>query len=165
MPGNALATVRPLRQQDSAFLCSIFRNNEEYYQIFFDPEDDPTEWARRVKRFLTQNEVQHFIIEANGDPIGWISYADDENKARELCILVIHPAHLGAGYGAQALSWLIKKSRKDGRKELLLNVNQSNTRAIRFYQQFGFTIYAEEIVPECNDAVNLAQYKMKGILT
>lgn len=154
-------TIRPLQQTDSAFLCSILQNNEEYYQIFFDPEDDPTEWARRVKRFLTQNEVQHFIIEAKGEPMGWISYADAEDKSRELCILVIHPAHLRSGYGAQALLWLIEKSRKDKLQALLLNVNQSNARAIQFYQQFGFAIYAEEIVPECNDATDLAQYKMR----
>jgi len=164
MPTTPSVTIRPLQQKDSAFLCSIFQNNEEYYQIFFDPEDDPKEWEHRVKRFLTQNEVQHFIIEANGNPIGWISYTDDENKARELCILVLHPAYLRSGYGTHALLWLIEKSKKDKIQALLLNVNQTNARAIRFYQQFGFATYAEEIVPECNDAINLAQYKMKRIL-
>ena len=43
----------------------------------------------------------------------------------------------------------------------LLNVNQTNTRAIRFYQKFGFEIIGAEIIPQCNEAVNLAQYKMK----
>lgn len=161
MSKEATATVRPLRQEDAAFLCSIFQDNAEYYDIFHDPENDPAEWAGRVKRFLTQNEVQHFIIEGNETPVGWISFSDTENTQRELCILVVTKDNLHRGYGAKGLLWLIEKSKADGIKELLLNVNQSNTRAIRFYQKFGFEIYAEEIVPECNDAVDLAQYKMR----
>ena len=36
-----------------------------------------------------------------------------------------------------------------------------NEKVLDFYKKFGFEIYAEEIIPQCNDAINLAQYKMK----
>ena len=165
MKGEKTITTRPLRLEDAAFLCSIFKDNKEYYEIFFDAGNTLSEWDNRVMRFLNQDEVSHFIIEVNGTAIGWISFSDLEPDERELCILVINKGNLRYGYGTQSLSWLIEKSKADNIRRLLLNVNQSNSRAIQFYQKIGFEIFAEEIVPECNEAVNLAQFKMRLFLT
>lgn len=153
--------VRPLQQKDAEFLCSIFKDNAEYYEIFFDSANTLSEWNDRVERFLGQTAVNHFIMEINDKKVGWISFADTESAERELCILVISREYLRCGYGTQGLSWLINKSRADNRQALLLNVNQSNHRAIRFYQHFGFDVIGEEIIPQCNEAVNLSQYKMR----
>lgn len=154
-------TIRPLRQEDAAFLYSIFKDNMEYYYIFFDSETSVSKWENRVKRFIEQGQICHFIIEANNTAVGWLSYIDLELTEREIGILVIKKEHLHCGYGAKSLLWLIEKSKADNVRRLLLNVNQNNTRAIQFYKKFGFEIFAEEIIPQCNDAVNLAQYKMK----
>ena len=153
--------VRPLQLEDAEFLCSVFIDNAEYYEIFFDSANTLSEWNDRVERFLGQTVVNHFIMEINGKRVGWISFADVESTERELCILVISKEYLRCGYGTQSLSWLIDKSKADNIHSLLLNVNQNNIRAIQFYRHFGFKIVGEEIIPECNDAVNLAQYKMR----
>ena len=153
--------IRPLQQQDAEFLCSIFNDNAEYYEIFFDSANTLSEWNTRVQRFLAQTVVNHFIMETNDKKVGWISFADINSAERELCILVISKEHLRCRYGTQALSWLINKSKVDNMQALLLNVNQQNNRAIQFYRHLGFEIIGEEIVPECNEAVNLAQYIMR----
>lgn len=153
--------IRPLRQDDASFLCSIFKDNTEYYEIFFDSGNTLPEWNNRVKGFLNQSVVSHFVMEANNKEVGWISFLDVESAVRELCILVISKEYLRCGYGTQSLSWLIEKSKADDMHSLLLNVNQNNKRAIQFYQKLGFEIVGEEIIPECNEAVHLAQYKMK----
>ena len=153
--------VRPLQQNDAEFLCSIFKDNAEYYEIFFDSGNTLSEWNDRVERFLGQTVVKHFIIEINDKKVGWISFADADSVERELCILVISKEYLRCGYGTQGLSWLINKSKADKVEALLLNVNQNNNRAIQFYQHFGFEFVREEIVPECNEAINLAQYIMR----
>ena len=139
---NTIA-IRPLQPEDAAFLCSIFKDNKEYYEIFFDSANTLSEWCNRVIRFLSQNVVSHYIIEANSVPVGWISFSDTDAAERELCILVINKENLRCGYGKQCLSWLIEKSKAEGNRN------------------FGFIIFAEEIVPECNEAVNLAQYRMR----
>ena len=95
MMPKALICLRPLQRSDAAFLCSIFRDSKEYYQIFFDPADTIAEWEQRIDRFLNQTEVQHYIIEANRSPVGWISYSDITTQERELCILVLHKNFLG----------------------------------------------------------------------
>jgi len=154
-------TMRPLRQEDASFLRSIFLDNEEYYDIFFDSERDLSEWNNRVAHFIKQTSLHHFMIEADCIPVGWLSYIDEEPAERELGILVISKEHLHHGYGAKSLSWLIEKSKAENIHTLSLNVNQSNNRAIRFYKRFGFEIIAEEIIPQCNEALNVHQYKMK----
>jgi len=161
MNNNPVITFHPLTQKDAPFLCSIFKDNAEYYQIFFDPANTLQEWDCRVARFLTQDSVRHHIIAANRNPVGWLSYYDEENGLRELCILVLHPHFLGMGYGSQSLRLLIDSAKADRRSGLLLHVAANNTRAIRLYQKHGFEITGKEIIPECNDAVNLAQYIMQ----
>ena len=153
--------IRPLIQEDAAFLCSIFANNDAYYEIFFDSCSSLQEWNNRVTRFLNQDAVKHFIVANEDKPFGWFSYFDPDSSTRELCILVIDKAHLRCGYGTHSLMWLMEKSRTENMQSLLLHVNQDNTRAIRFYQKLGFEIVGEEIIPQCNEAVNLAQYQMK----
>ena len=161
MKNNDMITVRPLRFDDGAFLCSIFKDNREYYDIFFDSENDPVEWQKRVERFIQQNDISHHIIEINGMSVGWLSCIDAEQDSLEIGILVIKSEYLGQGFGAKGLIWLIDKAKAHGKHSILLNVNQSNARAIQFYKRFGFEICGEEIVPQCNDAENLAQYKMR----
>ena len=154
-------TIRPLKQEDALFLHAMFAGNAEYYEIFYDSVNTLNEWNCRIDRFMRQTVVNHFILEENGNAVGWLSFADTETAERELCILVIAPKYLRHGYGRQGLLWLIEKSKKDNMHSLLLNVNQNNTRAIRFYQEFGFETVGEEIIPQCNDAVNIAQYRMR----
>lgn len=154
-------TMRPLHQGDGAFLRSIFKDNAEYYAIFYDPEDRISAWEERVAHFTVQSQVHHQIIETDHTPIGWMSFSQLSQTEWELDILVLHKAYLHQSYGTAAISHFLQLCRNERVKTVTLNVNQSNTRAIRFYEKFGFQIIAEEIVPECNDAVNLAQYKMQ----
>ena len=157
-------SVRPLQQQDAEFLCSIFKDNKEYYEIFFDSETNLTEWENRVALFMNQNKILHFIIEKENTAVGWISFLDIELNERELGILVIKKEYLHCGFGIQSLLWLIEKSKAENVHRIVLNVNKSNDRAIGFYKSFGFEIFAEEIIPQCNEAMNLAQYKMQLFL-
>ena len=160
MQHGATITIRPLRPGDGAFLCSIFKDNADYYNIFYDSETSVYAWEQRVLRFIQQKQICHRIIEADNSAIGWLSFSDLSQTERELDILVLKKDHLGQGYGASTLSWFLKLCKDDHINSVFLNVNQANIRALRFYQAFGFRILAEEIVPQCNDAQNLAQYRM-----
>ena len=153
--------IRPLQKEDAAFLCSIFKDNADYYAIFFDPESSLAEWNNRVAYFLTQTRIHHFLIEVQGGPVGWLSIIDSAPSERELGIFVINKENLHRGYGTEVLSQVITECKRDNITRLSLNVNQSNTHAIQFYQKFGFEISAAETIPQCNDAVNLPQYRME----
>lgn len=153
--------LRPLCQTDAEFLCSIFKDNSEYYNIFYDSESDVCEWEKRVEWFIKQEKIHHYIIENDGKRVGWFSFDDMEVGERGIGILVIKQDFLGNGYGASALTEFLDNCQKANIHTVFLSVNQDNVRAIRFYKDFGFEIYAEEVIPQCNEAINLAQYKMK----
>lgn len=153
--------IRSLKQEDAEFLCAIFKDNTEYYEIFYDSETNVCEWEERVGLFINQNRIFHYVIEDENNGVGWFSYLDISSTEREIGILVIKKEYLHCGYGAKTLLWFIEKCKEENVEKIILNVNQSNTRAIKFYKNFGFEIYAEEIIPQCNEAINLAQYKMQ----
>lgn len=153
--------LRPLLESDAEFLCSIFKDNLEYYNIFFDSESDVSEWRRRIEHFIRREKIYHWIIEADNIPVGWFSYTDENEGERDIGILVIKKEHLRKGYGKKSLEKFIADCREKNIHTVYLSVNQDNERAICFYKKMGFEIYDEEIIPQCNEAINLAQYKMK----
>jgi ribosomal-protein-alanine N-acetyltransferase len=61
---------------------------------------------------------------------------DDE----ELLTITVVPEASGQGYGRRLLACLLDAAQQRGAKRLLLEVRQSNTRAIRLYTSAGFTI-------------------------
>lgn len=154
--------LRPLNKADAEFLCSIFKDNEEYYNIFFDSESEVSQWEKRIEFFLNNGRLYHYIIEDEKVPVGWFSYLDcpDEGE-REVGILVIKKDFLYCGYGRKAFKEFFELCKADKIHTVFLSVNKDNDRAINFYKKFGFEIYAEEIIPQCNETINLEQYKMK----
>ena len=79
--------------------------------------------------------------QAPADPalLGYVvsmSAGDDE----ELLTITVTPEASGQGYGRRLLACLLDAARERGAKRLLLEVRQSNTRAIRLYTSAGFTI-------------------------
>lgn len=61
---------------------------------------------------------------------------DDE----ELLTITVAPEYVGQGYGRQLLETLLNDAHARGAQRLLLEVRQSNHRAIRLYESVGFTI-------------------------
>lgn len=153
--------LRKIQPTDAEFLCSIFRDNEEYYNIFFDSETRVSEWKKRIRWNLTHEEWKHFVIVENGLDVGWLAWECTNAEERNLIIVVIKREFLHKGYGSKAFAEFIGQAKQDGVKRLFLNVNANNQRAIRFYEKFEFAICDKMIVPESNDKINNEEYVMK----
>jgi ribosomal protein S18 acetylase RimI-like enzyme len=69
--------------------------------------------------------------------------------------LYLSPESRGKGYARFVFSELLKLGR-----DITLNVNQGNARAIACYKKNGFTVAAEERIPLENGMVNI-DYKMR----
>ena len=144
------------------------RENSGYTQkAFAEALDIGVEHYRKIELGMYGLQRENMLIlykKYKIDPaylLGWFSYLDISANDREIGILVIKKEYLHCGYGAQCLLWFIEKCKEDNVEKIILNVNQSNARAIQFYKKFGFEIFAEEIIPQCNEAIDLAQYKMQ----
>lgn len=153
--------VRKLDVSDAEFLCSIFADNKEYYDIFFDSETSVERWTERIERFLTYKEWNHYIItNESGHSVGWFAY-EDQGHVRTLIILVIKKEYCNKGYATKTMSMFLDDCKECNVEVVELNVNEDNCRAINFYKKFGYQIYDLEVIPESNDKKNNREYKMK----
>lgn len=152
--------LKPLEASDAEFLCSIFADNEEYYNIFYDSEKNSKNWRKRIINFLNHKDWKHYIVMIDENkPIGWFGFID-EAKTRTITILVLKKDYTHKGYGTQVMSNFIDDCIKANVKKIFLNVNEDNTKAIKFYKKFGFEIYDTEVAV-CNDKKENKQLKMK----
>lgn len=87
-------------------------------------------WPARVLRdlALAGQPVQGYVVS--------MTAGDDE----ELLTLTVAPEVVARGYGRRLLEMLLAEARLRGARRLLLEVRQSNARAIRLYTAAGFTI-------------------------
>lgn len=101
-------------------------------QVFIDP------WSRKSYEFeIIENRYSlPLVLEYAGKIVGyavvWQVYEEFH-----IASLAIAPAQQGRGWGKYLLETLLKLA--DNADYALLEVRPSNTRAIRMYEQFGFT--------------------------
>lgn len=101
--------------------------------------------AEIISRQIQTGEQEYLLLEAEGNPVGFASYAPrDENpgvyKLHKLyCNVQVH----GKGYGRQLMHAVENIAKRNGGVRLELNVNRYNP-AKTFYEKSGYTILYEE---------------------
>jgi ribosomal protein S18 acetylase RimI-like enzyme len=76
-----------------------------------------------------------------GEPVGFSSCAFDEESRRvKLHKLYLLPALHGQGFGRQMLDHIKARALTIGAREIHLQVNKQNTRALRAYERAGFRV-------------------------
>lgn len=76
-------------------------------------------------------EFQVFCLTDKKLVLGFIGVAD-----KKIEMLFLEPAYFGKGLGQKLLSFAVKKLAADK-----LDVNEQNTKAVRFYQKYGFEAF------------------------
>ncbi len=123
---NDRLTTRYMTVEDLDVVMEIER------QVFIDP------WSRKSYEFeIGENQYSlPLVLEHAGKVVGyavvWQVYEEFH-----IASLAIAPAQQGRGWGKYLLEVLLKLA--DNADYALLEVRPSNTRAIRMYEQFGFT--------------------------
>lgn len=64
----------------------------------------------------------------------------------EIDDLIVNPKYQQQGYGKQLLIWAINRIRQNNDYEIILHVAEWNYRAVRMYENVGFTIEKKEKV-------------------
>lgn len=77
------------------------------------------------------NEFQVFCLADEKLVLGFIGVAD-----KKIEMLFLDPDYFGQGLGKKLLSFAVKELAADK-----LDVNEQNTKALRFYQKFGFETF------------------------
>lgn len=82
---------------------------------------------------------RRLIIEADGKPIGEMSYSNKGNRVAEIGIKICDNTMQGRGYGTRLLCMLIDVLFYEQRYEkIILDTNLENARAQHVYEKIGF---------------------------
>lgn len=135
--------LRAPRDTDVAARLAL-GNTPEIHAMF---GGDPTQ-----TRALTEVAAQAWVESLQSDPLAWVIVADDAmigsvrlysvnpaDKRASLAIGILSPAHLGCGFGTQAMRLLARHAFDDlGLHRIASRVLAFNARAIAAYEKVGF---------------------------
>ncbi|MEI6948772.1 GNAT family N-acetyltransferase [Paraflavisolibacter sp. H34] len=131
-----------MKQRDKTVDVKIKAYNNVYRQQVL------TTWERSViatHDFLTQpdfeeikklvssidfHQLQVYCLTNKDLVLGFIGVAD-----KKIEMLFLNPEYFGQGHGQRLLNFAVKELGADK-----LDVNEQNTKALKFYQKFGFVI-------------------------
>ena len=94
------------------------------------------------RRLLNERFGNGYLLDLDGKAhcIAWWSEARDEDSAGCAELICIHslPENWRKGYGSAMMERVLTDVKKAGYETLVLWVFEKNTRAVRFYESFGF---------------------------
>ena len=99
-------------------------------------------------RHFRDNGYQYYKIDEEGKKIGTLVFVERETETY-IDKLYLAPDSRGKGYAAFVFEELVKRG-----KDLLLNVNQSNARAVHCYLKNGFVVEEKIDIDLGNGMVN-----------
>ncbi|HZH69620.1 MAG TPA: GNAT family N-acetyltransferase [Flavobacteriaceae bacterium] len=89
------------------------------------------EEIKELAASINFNDFQVFCLTAENTIMGFIGVADNKIE-----MLFLDPKYFGQGFGLKLLNFAVNELNADK-----LDVNEQNTKALRFYQKFGFEIF------------------------
>ncbi|WP_242832383.1 GNAT family N-acetyltransferase [Desulfosporosinus orientis] len=127
-------------------LKQIVNSNKEY-NILSEGHAELTD-AEILEMYESSKRVGAVMsyIMHNGSPIGVIDYLSENpsDKMPWLGLLMIHTKNQGKGYAIAALERYEFLMKTKGLKKVRLGVIKGNERALRFWNNRGFTFYQEK---------------------
>jgi aminoglycoside 6'-N-acetyltransferase len=131
---GALTVVRPATVADADLLVAWHADPEvsRYW-------DDETPDREEVLADLTRPDVDPFIVEADGEPVGYLQSWWEEGEPRRGGIdMFLVPSARGRGLGPDAARALARSLLADGWAEVTVDPYTWNEPAIRAWRRTGF---------------------------
>jgi diamine N-acetyltransferase len=119
------------------------------------------EWMyseEQIRREMIEGTVWE-VVEDSGAPIGFLSFQQEKDGRVKLNKLYLLPEHQGRGHARPLLDRIVARAQALGAREVWMQVNKGNTRAIAAYQKAGFHT-AEEAVFDIGRGFVMDDYLM-----
>jgi len=123
--------VRPYRPGDSEAVADICRRSPQSSQ-----------WPREIYDQAHSSGQIVVIAELNGQICGFVVARITGDEA-EILNAAVDPAHRRKGIGSALLTTAISSAQAQNAKAIYLEVRESNSAAVSFYQRYGFEKTAE----------------------
>jgi aminoglycoside 6'-N-acetyltransferase len=126
--------VRPATERDVELLVHWHADPEvsRYW-------DDETFTSDEMRARLAREDVDSYLVEADGEPIGYIqAWWDDDEPRRGGIDMFLVPSARGRGLGPDAARALTEQLLASGWTRVTVDPYVSNERAIRAWRNAGF---------------------------
>ncbi len=132
--------IRNANKEDAPILGNWWRNGQIMAHAGFPNGLDITDEEIASELSTDADDTfRRLIIEADGAPIGEMSYRNKENRIAEIGIKICDNSMQGRGYGTRLLLMLIDALFwEQGYDKIVLDTNLSNIRAQHVYEKIGF---------------------------
>jgi ribosomal protein S18 acetylase RimI-like enzyme len=144
-------TLRPVKQEDEAFLRRVYASSRED-ELAAVAWTDEQKGAFLRQQFDAQSaHYRHYdpatfdIVEVDGVPVGRLYVARWRDEIRVMDIAIL-PEHRGAGIGSALLRGVLEEGARSG-KRVSIHVEKHNP-ALGLYERLGFR-------PAADDGINL----------
>jgi RimJ/RimL family protein N-acetyltransferase len=136
---RALA-IRNAAPEDAALLCAWWNDGTVMAHAGF-PRGLGIDEKTVVRQLGTDADEtgRRLIIEAEGVPIGEMSYRNLGRDTAVIGIKICVADMRGKGYGSRCLTMLIARLFAMGYRKIVLDTNLNNLRAQHVYEKLGFT--------------------------
>ena len=155
--------IEPVKSQEMALLLNISRhtfydsfyaqNTKEDMELFLESSysDDA------LKLEMAQPFNHFFFAKVENEIVGYLKLSTAkssqlEGEVLEVSRIYVIKEKLGSGVGKALLEFAISVAKHLQKKTVYLGVWECNTRAIRFYQRFGFEKFGEHVFMVGRDA-------------
>lgn len=138
-----MPNVRRAKPEESDLLTGIAFRSKAYWGH----DASFLESARPELEFQPDKFLPHFhvyVLELEGEPVGFCSLIPVDEHAVELHDLFIEPSHIGKGYGRELWAYAVNLARNLGFKRLVLTADPN---AELFYARLGAILVGEKASP------------------
>lgn len=145
--------IRPLAESDFDTVISIVnRDWKDVYTGYVNQEllidAGCQERGQQLRKDFIDHRLSEYVWEESGQVLGLLSMGatadSDRASAFEIWRVYIAVEAQGKGIGRQLLAFAEQIAKANGYTEILIWAFSKNTRAIRFYQKYGYQIDKEE---------------------
>lgn len=132
-------TIRDATPPDAALLCRWWNDGRVMAHAGF-PNGLGVEPGAIARSLAADSDAtgRRLVIEADGQPIGEMSYRAIGDSTAEIGIKICEQAQQGKGYGSALLKMLIGGLFSRGFGKIILDTNLNNTQAQHVYEKLGF---------------------------
>ncbi|WP_181304623.1 GNAT family N-acetyltransferase [Rufibacter sp. XAAS-G3-1] len=144
-------TFRRGTPADAALLADLgWRTFDETFAAYNTPEDmaafKPTMYTPALQAAeLADRHTEFLIVEAAGEAVAYVKWNTSPAPAEitgqkpfQISRLYLLQACTGRGLGDTLMKMSLERAKQNGHDVVWLTVWESNERAIRFYQKYGF---------------------------
>lgn len=146
-------------------------NRDEYQDIFHIEQlayDGKSPWKKEMfYKDLNRNpRTIYIIMEYKGDKIAFLGARTTDERDLHISNICVLPQYRCLGCASALIVQLVQFAEILAKKEITLEVRQSNSKAIRLYQRMGFIktgIKPEYYQPEKEDAIEMTFELQRGL--